>query len=733
MLAVLTLGAIAATSASGATYESCQQVKGTGAWANSTCTQHAEANGKQTHNGDWEIRPVSTCIVSKAGEYVNSTCTVKSAQPGKGKFEKEPTVPFTATTGVTKIATPAFGAGQLECATSAATGEITGPKTDIERVTFTGCTLEGKQCESTAAFGNGTPSGTAGVIITNLLASKLVGHGEKAGGFKHQEPLVGEVWDELISAEHQPYLDEFICGSQILLRPHGSVSGVIAPINVLSTSSTTTLALGQGEQALLTEVFTGTEFVPPGGAESTETTQATGKTAAPVKVNTENREEPEPEPETAQEREEREAREAKEEKEARENEEKEEQKEKEQEEQEELEEALKERGSVNGTITDTVSPSHPVAGALVSVCARRCYAGATASDGSYEVSGVPDGTYAVSVSPPSGSPDDTATSPQFAVTGTATTTENLTLTSPVPLPGGTVVSGNGKTDVGGVEVPVIYWGSESPITTMACIGGTVTVTITAVNSQTEVLETTPPVTLTENPAGSGSFSGRLPAVHPIHGQGTVTITVTGCPEPIQDKTESFTIYIDPSGTVVDGNNGDAPLPGATVTLLASETRTGVFAPVANGSAVMSPANRVNPDTSNATGGFGWDAVPGFYEVQATEAGCGTVTTRAFRIPPPVSDLQLVLHCVKGLQVETRTLPDATRGVAYSTQLVASGGSAPYKWKKASALPKGLKLSKAGVLSGTPSTKLSAGAYQIKVKVTDSAKKSVSVTRTLNIQ
>jgi hypothetical protein len=48
------------------------------------------------------------------------------------------------------------------------------------------------------------------------------------------------------------------------------------------------------------------------------------------------------------------------------------------------------------------------------------------------------------------------------------------------------------------------------------------------------------------------------------------------------------------------------------------------------------------------------------------------------------------------------------------------GSTPgatLKWKKVS-LPKGLKLSKTGVLSGTPSTKLLAGTTSVKVQVTE---------------
>jgi plastocyanin len=75
-----------------------------------------------------------------------------------------------------------------------------------------------------------------------------------------------------------------------------------------------------------------------------------------------------------------------------------------------------------------------------------------------------------------------------------------------------------------------------------------------------------------------------------------------------------------------------------------------------------------------------------------------------------------------LVIETTTLPEATRGGAYTATLTASGGVPPYKWKKVGPLPKGLKLLKTGMITGTPSTKLAAGSYPIGVKVTDSKKK-----------
>jgi IPT/TIG domain/Nidogen-like/Carboxypeptidase regulatory-like domain len=306
-----------------------------------------------------------------------------------------------------------------------------------------------------------------------------------------------------------------------------------------------------------------------------------------------------------------------------------------------------EGGSVIGTVTD--SAYNPVGGALVSVCgtgegSTSCYLGNTGSDGGYAVLGVPAGTYTATVSPPSGSSDNEAVSSSFTVAGGEATTEDFTLTGPTPPPNGTSIEGFGETTIGEDEVPVINWSVTSPITTHACSGGTVTATITAQNSSTGETETTAPVTLTENPLGSGTFTGSLPAVYPLHGAGTVTITVSGCPSPEEEEAIEFTIYIDPSGTVVDGNNGDAPVAGATVTLLNSDSLTGVFTPVEQGSAVMSPANRVNPDTSREDGTFGWDTVPGFYEVEATKEGCGTVTTPAFQVPPPQAELKLVLHC-----------------------------------------------------------------------------------------
>ena len=65
-----------------------------------------------------------------------------------------------------------------------------------------------------------------------------------------------------------------------------------------------------------------------------------------------------------------------------------------------------------------------------------------------------------------------------------------------------------------------------------------------------------------------------------------------------------------------------------------------------------------------------------------------------------------------------TLPSGTDGSAYSQTLSASGGTAPYTYAVTSgALPTGLSLSSAGVLSGTPS---GGGTYNFSVTATDSS-------------
>ena len=74
-----------------------------------------------------------------------------------------------------------------------------------------------------------------------------------------------------------------------------------------------------------------------------------------------------------------------------------------------------------------------------------------------------------------------------------------------------------------------------------------------------------------------------------------------------------------------------------------------------------------------------------------------------------------------LAIDTRSLPGATAGSAYSFSFTASGGTAPYTWDAGTLTPEddgsnGLALNSAGLLSGTP---VYTGVMPIIVEVTDS--------------
>jgi uncharacterized protein YhjY with autotransporter beta-barrel domain len=78
------------------------------------------------------------------------------------------------------------------------------------------------------------------------------------------------------------------------------------------------------------------------------------------------------------------------------------------------------------------------------------------------------------------------------------------------------------------------------------------------------------------------------------------------------------------------------------------------------------------------------------------------------------------------------LPDGTRNVAYSQQLTASGGTAPYSYRVAAGtLPSGLTLSSSGVISGTPSA---SGSFTFTASAIDSSTGSgpFSVQRTYTV-
>jgi hypothetical protein len=77
----------------------------------------------------------------------------------------------------------------------------------------------------------------------------------------------------------------------------------------------------------------------------------------------------------------------------------------------------------------------------------------------------------------------------------------------------------------------------------------------------------------------------------------------------------------------------------------------------------------------------------------------------------------------GFYVTTTSLPAGQRGFPYSVQLQAAGGAPPYRWGRTGALPTGMTLTRAGVLSAVVINlkKATPGTYSFSVRVRDSSR------------
>jgi hypothetical protein len=144
--------------------------------------------------------------------------------------------------------------------------------------------------------------------------------------------------------------------------------------------------------------------------------------------------------------------------------------------------------------------------------------------------------------------------------------------------------------------------------------------------------------MTEGP--DGTYTAVIPAGTFSPGASNEISIEIVCPDTSTESTD-FDTYIDPSGVTRYQTGGLAP--NAIVILYRGDSPDGPFEALSNGSAVMSPKNRRNPDATDADGHFGWDVVPGFYRVTATTAGC-VAESAVLTIPPAVTDIELVFQC-----------------------------------------------------------------------------------------
>ncbi len=173
--------------------------------------------------------------------------------------------------------------------------------------------------------------------------------------------------------------------------------------------------------------------------------------------------------------------------------------------------------SVVGAVTEGEA-AVPLDEAIVSVCkagTNACRKAISSGAGSYEVTDLPPGEYLAKVSPPLDARGDDVMDEAFTVGLTGTQVENFKVPTVVPPPQGVTAKGGLGTAPNGI--PILKWTEPTPIS-VPIAGCTEPVTgratgTNATNGRVETREWT----MTEKPAGSGVFTGAIPALMPIHG------------------------------------------------------------------------------------------------------------------------------------------------------------------------------------------------------------------------
>ncbi len=199
----------------------------------------------------------------------------------------------------------------------------------------------------------------------------------------------------------------------------------------------------------------------------------------------------------------------------------------------------------------------------------------------------------------------------------------------------------------------------------------------------------------------GALSGTTTAA------GTFNFTVTATDVNGQTASNAYTVVVAvPMITLTP-----ATLPGGTAGVAYTQTLT-----IAGG---------IAPYTVTQTGalpaGLTFNAATRTFSGTPTQAGTFNISVTATDstggIAATVTNNYVLSIATPTLTLTPATVPAGTAGVAYNQTFVASGGIAPYAYTlSAGALPAGMTLTAAGVLSGTPTV---AGTFNFSVRATDS--------------
>ncbi|HYF38003.1 MAG TPA: putative Ig domain-containing protein, partial [Prosthecobacter sp.] len=223
--------------------------------------------------------------------------------------------------------------------------------------------------------------------------------------------------------------------------------------------------------------------------------------------------------------------------------------------------------------------------------------------------------------------------------------------------------------------------------------------------------------------GNGSYvwelaSGSLPAGISLSSTGVISGTSTAAPgaynfsAKVTDAqgctaTRSYTLSLNcPAATILPASLPDVGILGGY-----SQTLTVTGGAPAYTWDVQSGSLPLGITLTSAGVLTGTTTLPGNYSfVARATAADSCVVTRSYT-------LSVATNCPT-ITISPTNLPGGQTSVAYSQTLTANGGVGPYTWVRTSgALPAGLTLSSAGVISGTPTA--GPGTYNFTVQATDS--------------
>jgi hypothetical protein len=209
------------------------------------------------------------------------------------------------------------------------------------------------------------------------------------------------------------------------------------------------------------------------------------------------------------------------------------------------------------------------------------------------------------------------------------------------------------------------------------------------------------------------FAPVAPASSTVNGSVTLTDNNLNATPSTMQQIPLIGTAVEITSTVAGISPTSGPAAGGTVVTITGTNFTGATSVSFGGAATSFTVNSATSITATSPAGMGT------VDVVVTNSSGGSATSAADRFT-----------YIPTITLSPASLPAATAGTAYSQTLTASGGTAPYTYAvSAGALPAGMTLSIAGVISGTPTA---AGSFNVTVTAMDSSGSKVMATYSLAV-